>query len=172
MIIRQKECFVMENDKAELFEAFRADHALLGRGFHILRERLAAGDIDGARAQARRIDEEAGAHIAFEEQDFYPALSRLLDEEEVTGMYREHHDGLKLILELSRENEAELGEDNRVRALLDQVDAMQAHVSECGELFGAMGGLSDQEIAALMDRLNFWRAQAPSWSDYARDKMR
>jgi hypothetical protein len=159
----------MKNDKAELFEAFRADHAMLGRGFHILRERLAAGDIDGARQQARRIDTEAGAHIAFEEQDFYPALKRLLDEEEVAGMYREHDDGLSLILELSAAKDSASVEADTLRALLDRVGAMEVHVSECGELFGAMGGLSDQEITALLERLNFWRSQAPSWSDYARD---
>jgi len=158
-----------ENTKAELFEAFRADHAMLGRSFHILRERLAAGDTDGARQQARRIDQEAGAHIAFEEQDFYPALSRLLDEAEVAGMYSEHDDARSLILELSSAKDADLTEAATVRALLDRIDAMQVHVSECGELFGAMGGLSDEEITLLLDRLKFWRSHAPSWSDYARD---
>lgn len=157
----------MENDKAELFEAFRVDHAMLGRGFHQLRERLAAGDIDGAREQARRIDKEAGAHIAFEEQDFYPALRRLMDEDEVAQMYREHDDARALISELSAAQNAGLAEPARVRALLDRVDAMEIHVSECGELFGAMGGLSDEEIGALLDRLKFWRSQAPSWSDHA-----
>lgn len=164
-----------ENNKAELFEAFRTDHAMLGRGFHILRERLAAGDIDGARQQARRIDQEAGAHIAFEEQDFYPALRRLVDEDEVAQMYREHDDALKLVLELSAANaakDADLAEPATRRALLDRVDAMQVHVSECGELFGAMGGLSDEEIASLLDRLKFWRSQAPKWSHFARDQSR
>jgi len=158
---------VTEADKAELFKAFRADHAMLGQGFHILRERGAAGAPAGARRQARRIDREAGAHIAFEEEDFYPALKRFLDGEEVAAMYRAHEDARLLIGDLAAASDAELTETDAARGLLNRIDAMQTHVSECGELFGAMGGLSPDEIKTLLQRLQDWRAAAPRWTDHA-----
>ncbi len=42
---------------------------------------------------------------------------------------------------------------------------MARHVSECGELFGAMGGLPPEEQAALLATLEAWRAKAPRWSE-------
>ena len=59
---------------SKLLAAFREDHAVLGRGFNELSCCLRAGDILGAGKAARRIYEEAGPHICFEEEDFYPAL--------------------------------------------------------------------------------------------------
>jgi hypothetical protein len=62
----------------KLLEAFEQDHVMLGRGFNQLSCCLRAGDPTGACAAARRLCEEAGAHIGFEEEGFYPALVPLL----------------------------------------------------------------------------------------------
>ncbi len=62
----------MEPIFPKLLEAFQQDHVMLGRGFNELSCCLRAGDPAGACAAARRLYEEAGAHIGFEEEDFYP----------------------------------------------------------------------------------------------------
>jgi len=156
---------VAQINRSRLFEAFREDHALLGQGLHRLRERLTARDAAGVRAAAEHLDRQAGAHIAFEEADFYPALEAFLSHREVDAMYREHAQGLALLVELMRVAEADLQIDDRVQRFLRRLDAMAAHVAECGDLFGAMGGLADADIDRLLSRLEHWRGVAPRWSE-------
>lgn len=153
--------------KDKLFKAFKNDHAALGRGLHELREALAAGDADGAKKAAARIDREAGAHIAFEEADFYPALKPFLSGKEVADMYQEHADGFALINSILSADDAEQLGETRRQMLIKAVENMQTHVSECGELFGAMGGLSSAEHKRLLEELNRWRKKAPRWTDVA-----
>ena len=156
----------MSQVKQTLFDAFRQDHATLGRGLHRLRERLVAGDLAGIREAADRLDREAGAHIAFEEEDFYPALERFLSRSEIEDMYREHADGAALVRQ-AKTIERDTFSPEQQSSLIRRVDAMEEHVSECGELFGAMGGLTPAEQDALFARLRTWRDQRPTWSDYA-----
>jgi len=89
-----------------LFNAFREDHAVLGRGLHELRSLVMAGDVGGLKTAAQNLDKAAGGHIAFEEEDFYPALKTFLSADEVAGMYDEHSHGavtLAAITELDPE---------------------------------------------------------------------
>lgn len=154
----------------QLFEAFRSDHAVLGRGLYELRSLILSGDLEALKAAADKLDQAAGAHIAFEEEDFYPALKAFLSDEEVGGMYAEHAQGaetLKAIKQLAG-HEIE-GPDTRDQ-LLEQIDEMEKHVSECGELFGAMGGLDESQKKALLRNLNRWRERAPSWTSFSRRK--
>lgn len=151
--------------KDALFEAFRQDHALLGRGLFALRGALVAGDLKRTKEAVEKLDREAGAHIAFEERDFYPALKPFLSQAEIDDMYRDHARGFALISELEKATKSELLDPVQQSALIAQIEDMETHVSECGELFGAMGGLSQQEQKLLLERLNYWRQQAPRWTD-------
>ena len=160
---QMSEGYTMRKAENPLFKAFSDDHALLGKGFHQLGERLRAADAAGARALAARIDQEAGPHMAFEEADFYPALKAFLDAEEVAGMYQEHADGQSLLQELLTLDDAALQDRARQQNLLQATEAMQSHIADCGALFGAMGGLSVAQQDALLQRLLHWRNKAPRW---------
>ncbi len=151
--------------KAEnpLFAAFSADHALLGKGFYLLEQRLRAADAQGARQVAASIDKDAGPHIAFEEADFYPALKAFLSSQEVDDMYRDHANGRALLSELLTLDAAALLDPAEQERLLSRIEAMQQHIADCGTLFGAIGGLSEQQQAALLQRLLDWRSKAPDW---------
>lgn len=153
--------------KDALFEAFREDHATLGRGLFDLRTMLAAGEIENIRKAAERLDRDVGAHIAFEEREFYPALKPFLSQEEIDDMYQDHAEGLLLIREVLNSTDAELAAPSLQAALTARIEKMEAHVSECGELFGAMGGLSADEQKALLEKLKDWRKRAPRWTDFA-----
>jgi hypothetical protein len=155
----------MTQIKKKLFDAFQADHAELGRGLYGLRIALSSGDPDGARRAANVLDTNAGAHIAFEEFDFYPALKSRLSEEEVAAMYLEHAEGLILIHEIKGASDSVLNSSQKKAQLLKQIDVLDHHVADCGDLFGAMGGLSDVEYENLLSRLEYWRHEAPQWSD-------
>jgi len=151
--------------KSRLFDAFREDHAVFGRALHELSTRLCAGDAAGVRQAAARLDAAAGAHIAFEEADFYPALAPFLSKEEIDTMYREHADGQLLLTRLKHLEAQELKDTKTANQLLERVHDMETHVSECGELFGAMGGLEGKAQRDLLDQLQGWRTRAPLWSE-------
>jgi len=151
--------------KNELFDAFREDHALLGRALYDLRTKLAANDLKGAKAAAKMLDQEAGAHIAFEEADFYPALKPFLSDQEVEKMYLEHAEGLATVQSIIDIDTSAGVDKRRVRLLVDGIEKLEQHVSDCGELFGAMGGLSPVRLQELWERLNYWREKEPRWSE-------
>jgi hypothetical protein len=157
----------MNAQPSDLFQAFREDHAVLGRGLYEVSEHLRGGDLPAAKARAERLDREAGAHIAFEESFFYPALRRLLGDAEVDRLYHEHGEGLAVIRALAAlPADATLDEAER-RKLLRQSELMEAHVAECGELFGAMGRIPPEEQAALHRELLALRKTAPRWTELA-----
>lgn len=147
----------MEQILPKLLEAFQQDHVLLGRGFNEMSCCLRAGDPAGVYAAARRLYEEAGAHIGFEEQDFYPALVPLVGEEAVRRMYQEHCCGFDVIQTLLRRGPGlplphELGD-----RLLAQTEVMEDHIAECGELFAALRQIPEAEQQALYEKLIDWR---------------
>ena len=156
----------MEHEPS-LLECFQEDHAELGRGFHRLAERLRAADDPGARDQARELDERAGAHIAFEEEDFYPRLLPMVGLPEVERLKREHRLGLEAVEGLL----ADSGPLDAARRgeLLERADAMSRHIAECGDLFHALGRMGVEEKAELRERLVAWRRRKPLWSRYARE---
>jgi hypothetical protein len=156
-----------EQASSQLFEAFRRDHAVLGRGFWELSKSLRSADVKRAQAIARQLDQDAGAHVAFEEEDFYPRLKPLLGEEEVQRMYAEHRLGLDVLGGLLGLPEgADLAKDERLR-LLEQSETMEQHIAECGELFGAMGRIPPDAQTDLYRRLLDWRERCPRWRRYA-----
>ena len=155
----------MNTRSSDLFEAFREDHTFLGRGLHEISEYLRGGDLSAAKACGDRVDRKAGAHIAFEEQFFYPVLRRLLGNAEVDRLYQEHDQGLSIIKALAQlPKDATLGEAER-RAMLHDSEVMESHVAECGELFGTMGRISPAEQNTLYRELLALREKAPRWSE-------
>lgn len=156
----------MSGAKDELLKAFREDHAVLGRGFHRISTCLRAGDLAGAREAATLLDRDAGAHIAFEERHFYPALVPLFGEDHVQGLLGEHKEGTAVIRALGAGSTPAQFEDARRLELLRASEAMERHIAECGELFEAMGRIPEDEQTALLDNLLVLRAEHPVWTDY------
>ncbi|UCE32366.1 MAG: hemerythrin domain-containing protein [Burkholderiales bacterium] len=146
-------------------EAFREDHAVLGAGFSRLSQRLRAQDIAGAIEVARRLDAEAGAHVAFEERHFYPALASLLGEAEVERMYAEHADGFDVVRTLIELAPGESPAAEARARMLARSQAMEVHIAECGELFEAMGRIPAAEQAQLYAHLLALRRRAPRWAE-------
>lgn len=150
-----------------LFDAFREDHAILGRGFHDLSQSLRAHDIEAAKAAARHLDAVAGAHIAFEERHFYPALIPLLGANDVERLFGEHQLGLDVVHKLLALQAGETLSKPQWSALLKQSQEMEQHIAECGELFAAMGRIDAADRETLLQRLLELREAAPRWTDLA-----
>jgi hypothetical protein len=161
----------MTSGQKPLFRAFRDDHAILGKGFHDLSACLRGNDVAGARRVAARVNREAGPHIVFEEESFYPALAQLsgFDTDRLFG---EHGEGLDVVRTLVEMEEGDaLSEDQRTE-LLAKSEEMEDHIAECGELFEAIAKLSDAQQESLYEDLVAWRQKEPTWLDYHRDRTR
>ncbi|WP_417622493.1 hemerythrin domain-containing protein [Parasphingorhabdus sp.] len=153
-----------------LFDAFREDHAVLGRGLHELRSLVQTDDIMALKTAAQKLDQAVGAHIAFEEEDFYPALQAFLSRQEVEQMYAEHAHGAETLVQIAALDDTAKLDDVSRNQLLDRIDEMEKHVSECGELFGALGGLDEKQKSEILEKLIRWREVAPIWTEYAQEK--
>ena len=121
-----------------------------------------------ARSAASQVDKKAGAHIAFEEEHFYPALVALLGEARVGEMREEHGKGLEVILSLEAQATGAALSKTRQRELVRASEAMEQHIAECGELFQAMERIPEGEQAALLEALLRLRAEQPTWSTLSR----
>jgi hypothetical protein len=157
----------MAEENTDLFNAFAEDHSFLGKTFHELSQALRGSNTEAARHLAARLDKEAGAHIAFEEENFYPTLAGLVGETEVQVMFHEHQDGLSVVQQLCDLSPAsDLSDDQRIR-LLRKSEVMESHIAECGNLFEAMGRLTAVEQEELHEALIQWRLERPSWRRHA-----
>ena len=160
----------MQQPKDNLFTCFREDHKVLGSGFHQLSAHLRTGDTAGACAMARHLDEAAGAHIAFEETEFYPRLAPLFGSDEADRMREEHKQGLAVIHALVTRSSAEPLDRGTCDWLLEQSQAMEAHIAGCGELFEAMGRIPAEEQRVLHQKLLAWRQRHPKWTGFAAER--
>lgn len=154
----------------ELFDEFRRDHEVLGRGLHEIATALRAGDDAAAGAAARRLDVAAGPHIAFEETQFYPELRKLIGDAEVDRFEHEHELGVASIGRLTalRAGDGLTGEERN--RLLAQVETMQLHTDECGEHFGALGRIPARRQEELLRMLRQLRKKPPRWSTLAAER--
>jgi len=162
----------MSDMNQDLIRAFHEDHAVLGGGFGNLAAALRAGNLGEAVKLARAINEKAGAHIAFEEDDFYPQLRKLLGEPEIDEFYLEHQSGFEVVRQLMSLKEGEAIRPAVARDLLSEAERMEQHIADCGELFQAMASLSAEAQTELLKRLYYWRAQRPSWQEVVEGRER
>ncbi len=148
-----------------LSQAFQSDHACLEQIANNLKEALCNRDIIGAREIANELDRKAGAHIAFEEIDFYPVLTSYLPEQQIEKLYLDHIAGLAAIELILNSNPPNEIDQRQIKTLTAHVNAFEMHVAECGKLFSSMGALSSIRLQDLWERLVYWRSKAPRWTE-------
>lgn len=153
-----------KNIKQTLFKTFYDDHAVLGGGFHELRQAIAINDVHKAQEVAKKIDRESGAHIAFEENDFYPALDPFLSPDEVTAMYELHDKGHALLVSIINSDEKKSFSRQQQSHFIETVKAMEHHISACGKLFDVIGLLPQTQQKDMLNYLEEWRQKAPRWT--------
>jgi hypothetical protein len=120
---------------------------------------------------ARRLDEAAGAHIAFEETEFYPRLAPLFGRDEAARMRDEHQQGLSVIQALVHHPMAEPLDRESCDRLLEQSEAMETHIADCADLFAAMGRIPVEERRVLQQKLLTWRQRQPTWTGFAAERL-
>jgi len=157
----------MTEIKNRLFKAFGEDHAILGKALHKLAEQLRRGNIPAIKDAANNLDQKAGAHIAFEEAEFYPLLKLASPDINTDLMYQNHTIGLSVIqdilaLPLTSDN-ATVTEAFQAKQL-SNIILMDEHITECGELFSILAQLSPMDLEKLYEKLLHWRTEHPRWT--------
>jgi len=152
-----------------LLGVFQEDHQILTRGLHAVLEALRRGDDDAARALAESMDRDAGAHMQFEEQVFYPELRARLGDEFVDQLYREHAIGQRAVRALLSSEGAQLTNDAR-RAIIGQLETAHEHVLSCGTIASALAELAPAQQDEMLARLDAMRTRHRRWTDLGRDE--
>lgn len=148
-----------------LSQAFQFDHARLAQLSGNLRRALSNRDIIGARNIANDLDREAGAHIAFEEIDFYPALKPYLPEQDIEKLYLDHVAGLVTIEFILDDGPSQEIDERQFNMLIERIKAFEMHITVCGKIFTSMEALSSLRLQDLWERLVYWRRKAPRWTE-------
>jgi hypothetical protein len=148
-----------------LQRAFLEDHRHLTRGLTTIVVALERGDEAGARREADILDRNVGPHMAFEEQVFYPELSRILGAEPVAHLYEDHDVGKHAVQKLLEGGGAgTLGEQERAELLTD-LQGMLEHAEGCGTLLSHLEGPPPERLERLTAALLELRSQGIRWTD-------
>ncbi len=148
-----------------LQRAFLEDHRHLTRGLTNIVGALERGDEAGARREADILDRNVGPHMAFEEQVFYPELSRILGAEPVSHLYEDHDVGKHAVQKLLEGAGAvRLGDQERAELLTDLRDMLE-HAEGCGTLMSHLEGLPPERLERLRASLLELRSQGIRWTE-------
>jgi hemerythrin-like domain-containing protein len=148
-----------------LQQEFLDDHRKLTRDLKSLLASLERGDLGEAIAVATELDRDAGAHMAFEEEVFYPRLARVHGQPFVDRMVDEHETGqraVKRVLDL--QSGAELTESQHDELVADLRVAL-GHVLSCGTMLSELDSGESTADRRALDRLRQLRAEGELWSD-------
>lgn len=147
-----------------LREAFLEDNRKLTRGLLRLLDALKENDLVAARREADRLDQDAGPHMAFEEQVFYPTLDRILGSAFVDQLYHEHAEGQDAVRTvLNREPDHPFADHER-QALVEHVETALEHALSCGTLLSHVDVLEAPAKQEMLERLLELRRRGRRWT--------
>ena len=162
--IRQPDPADRASPPRSLAEAFLEDHQHLTRGLSGTLTALEEGDLATAISTANELDRQAGPHIRFEEEFFYPEVARSRGSGYVSQLFREHDAGRRAVLALvdhSPGRQLTQDEESRIRAgLREALD----HAVSCGTLLSHVTTLDGQKQERLLKTLLRLRNEGGRWT--------
>ncbi len=156
------------NAKSRLRDAFLDDHQKLTKGLSALVRLVESGEWQQAVQKAEELDRIAGPHIEFEEERFYPQVSRSRGKDYVDNLYDEHRSGREAIEALrASAGRTEVTDEERDRVLFHLRRALD-HVVSCGTLLSHVTSLEDEEQEKLLSDLEGYRKAGHRWTELSR----
>ena len=147
-----------------LQQEFLDDHRVLIAGIKGVIEAVERGDQRTAVELAAELDQQAGAHMAFEEEVFYPRLAEVYGTEFVEQMVSEHEAGQRAVRTLlARNHDRPLSPEQRAH-LLEDLDVALKHVMSCGTMLSELSSGTEEVDAQSLDRLRRLREQGERWT--------
>lgn len=154
------------NDLKNLNSAFVEDHRTLIRGYRDAKEAVEKHDLATARTIAERLDQEAGAHIEFEERCLYPIVAAARGNEYASKLYHEHKGTLQTLVELQAASS--MDDAARLRWLGGLQEGLE-HAATCGTLLSHLETLPVERQKELLERLRSLRTEKRRWSELSAD---
>ncbi len=151
-------------EHSQLEHEFIEDHRRLTQALTRLQEAVASGTREEIRAAADELDQTAGPHVAFEEQQLYPTVARSRGTEFQYAMEDEHDCVLQSLRELLDLNEGQLTDEDRAR-LAAMLQSGVDHVVHCGTLLSHLTVLAPDQQQELLERLRDLRRQGVRWTE-------
>lgn len=150
---------------SQLEAAFLEDHRRLMRGLKGLLRALESTDDVSAVRLARELDEDAGPHMAFEEEVFYPRVAETRGQDFVDGLIAEHAVGQRAINALvENATSTRLTEDER-NQLIEDVRLALRHALSCGTLLSEIRRSEPERERREIERLTELRDRGERWSE-------
>ncbi len=147
-----------------LQQEFLDDHRILIAGIQGIIEAIEREDSGRAIELAAELDRQAGAHMAFEEEIFYPRLAKVYGAEFVEQMVAEHGVGQRAVRTLLAKNlDRPLSRKQRSQVLED-LDVALKHVMSCGTMLSELASGTAEVNAKSLDRLRELRDQGERWT--------
>jgi hypothetical protein len=147
-----------------LQQEFLDDHRVLIAGIKGIIEAVEGGDSAKAVALASELDQQAGAHMAFEEEVFYPRLAEVYGDEFVEQMISEHEAGQRAVRTLLARNHDRPLTTRQREHLLEDLDVALKHVMSCGTMLSELSSGADEQDARALDRLRRLRDAGELWT--------
>ena len=137
-------------DKVEFAEVFRAEHRAIRDALLGLIQAFRKSDPAQMREFLGRVAALAGPHFRYEEEALYPALTAVLDEEQVGELVRAHDSAIEAARELKAlAARAELGQEEAERGARLARNLLP-HVFECDGLSIMAELLPEQAIETVL----------------------
>lgn len=150
---------------SELQEEFLGDHRVLSRGLKEILQALEGDRGDEAVARARELDRQAGAHMAFEEEIFYPRLAEIHGEAFVDRLVSEHEVGQRAIRALARHRPGEPIEAAERERIVADLETALGHVLSCGTMLSELDSGDRRADDAALGRLRELRDSGERWTE-------
>jgi hemerythrin-like domain-containing protein len=148
-----------------LQQEFLDDHRRLTNGLKRILDSVERDDLRSAAEQATELDADAGAHMAFEEEVFYPQLGRIYGQELVDRMLAEHERGQRAIRRLLDLSPGETLDEQRRRELVEDLNVALSHVMSCGSMLSELGTGEAAANGESLKRLRQLRVDGERWTD-------
>ena len=145
-----------------LQQEFLDDHRVLISSLKEIIESLERGDRAAAVRRAAELDADAGAHIAFEEEIFYPRLAKIYGDDMVERMISEHQAGHRAIKTLLSEGNNEDFDSERI---MPDLEVALDHVLGCGTMLSELDSGQESADSKALERLRELRSTAEAWSN-------
>ena len=148
-----------------LDDAFHEDHRHLTQGLSAILEAVKKDDLPSAVRAADDVDQQAGPHIEFEEEVFYPEVAKSRGHAFVARLHREHDSGRDALERLRRLQGRERLEPEEKALIVADLHQALEHALSCGTLLSHVTTLDSDRQHEILQRLLQYRREGRRWTE-------
>ncbi len=148
----------------KLKKLFIEDHRMMTRSYRDLLQHLENDELGKAAELAAKLDQQAGAHVEFEEQHLYPRVRESRGDKYADQMYQEHREILNTLVELQQIQSTVEPSKRQIQRWKTGVQNGINHAVACGTLLSHLQTLPESTQADLLQFIEQLRRKSKKWS--------